>query len=154
MGTGSGGSRPDIGVLKRCCDDTVGRTWRSIAKVLPSDFPVSPIAVHPNDPDTVYVMPHEGMTRAHLSGRLRALRSGQREWGQQLVEIGSRPRASEEGELSPSKRDAMDTDEVKSPAYYFGTTTGQLWIGRDGGENWTRLFDSLPPIHCVKVAVV
>ena len=41
----------------------------------------------------------------------------------------------------------MDIDELKSPALYFGTTTGQLWIGRDGGEEWDCLFDSLPPIQ-------
>jgi hypothetical protein len=29
-----------------------------------------------------------------------------------------------------------------------------LWIGRDGGEKWECLFDALPPIHNVKVAVV
>src|SRR6266850_2495127 len=46
-------------------------------------------------------------------------------------------------------RDAMDIDETRSPALYFGTTTGQLWIGRDGGEDWECVFDSLPPIHCV-----
>jgi hypothetical protein len=34
------------------------------------------------------------------------------------------------------------------------TTTGQLWMGRDGGEEWSCLFDSLPPIYNVKVAVV
>jgi hypothetical protein len=45
-------------------------------------------------------------------------------------------------------------DALKSPALCFGTTTGQLLIGRDGGEEWSCLFDSLPPIHCVKVAVV
>ena len=48
----------------------------------------------------------------------------------------------------------MDIDDLKSPALYFGTTTGQLWMGRDVGEEWSCLFDSLPPIHCVKVAVV
>ena len=48
----------------------------------------------------------------------------------------------------------MDIDDLASPALYFGTTTGQLWIGRDGGEQWDCLFDSLPPINCVKVAVV
>jgi hypothetical protein len=48
----------------------------------------------------------------------------------------------------------MDADELTSPALYFGTTTGQLWIGRDGGEKWECLFDALPPIHCVKVGVV
>ena len=52
------------------------------------------------------------------------------------------------------QRDAMDIDELKSPALYFGTTTGQLWMGRDGGEEFECLFESLPPIHNVKVAVV
>ena len=52
------------------------------------------------------------------------------------------------------QRDGMDIDELKSPALYFGTTTGQLWMGREGGEQWDCLFDSLPPIHNVKVAVV
>jgi hypothetical protein len=51
-------------------------------------------------------------------------------------------------------RDALAFDELGSPALYFGTTTGQLWIGHDGGEEWSCLFDSLPPIHCVKAAVV
>ena len=60
----------------------------------------------------------------------------------------------EEGELLHVLRDAMDIDRLEAPALYFGTTTGQLWIGRDGGEQWDCLFDSLPPIHCVKVAVV
>ena len=49
-------------------------------------------------------------------------------------------RASEERELHTVLRDAMDIDELKSPALYFGTTTGQ-WMGRDGGEEWTQLFD-------------
>jgi len=48
----------------------------------------------------------------------------------------------------------MDIDELKSPAIYFGTTTGQVWMGREGGEEWIRLFDALPPVHNVKVAVV
>jgi hypothetical protein len=51
-------------------------------------------------------------------------------------------------------RDGMDMDHLKSPALYFGTTTGQLWIGHEGGEEWSCVFDSLPPINCVKVAVV
>src|SRR5436190_2255918 len=47
-----------------------------------------------------------------------------------------------------------DIDRLQVPAIYFGTTTGQLWIGREGGEKWDCLFDSLPPIQNVKVAVV
>jgi len=103
--TGPGGPRPDIGVLR---SDDHGRSWRSIAKGLPSDFGF-PIVVHPHDADTVYVVPLEPSTRSCPGG---------------------------------------------APALYFGTTTGQLWIGREGGEKWDCLFDSLPPIHNVKVAVV
>jgi tricorn protease-like protein len=39
----------------------------------------------------------------------------------------------------------MDVDHLKRPALYFGATTGQLWIGRDGGEQWDCLFDA--PAH-------
>jgi len=48
----------------------------------------------------------------------------------------------------------MDVDRLKAPALCFGTTTGQLWIGRESGEHSDNLFDSLPPIHNVEVAVV
>ena len=50
---GPGGRRPGIGVLR---SDDYGRTWRSIANGLPSDFGF-PMLVHPHDADTVYVMP-------------------------------------------------------------------------------------------------
>jgi hypothetical protein len=48
----------------------------------------------------------------------------------------------------------MDVDHTSSPALYVGTTTGQLWMGREGGEAWECMFDALPPINNVKVAVV
>ena len=70
---GPGGPRPDIGVLR---SDDHGKTWRSIAKGLPSDFGF-PIVVHPHDADTVYVVPLEP-DDAHLSGR-RARGLAQRE---------------------------------------------------------------------------
>jgi hypothetical protein len=44
----------------------------------------------------------------------------------------------------------MDIDEHKSPVLYFGTTTGQLCIERDGGEEWNCLFDALPPYPLCK----
>jgi photosystem II stability/assembly factor-like uncharacterized protein len=143
---GPGGRRPDIGVLR---SDDYGKTWRSIAKGLPSDFGF-PIVAHPHDPDVVYVMPHEGMTRACPGGAAAVWRSenGGGSWGR--LDKGLPKKNSYFTVL----RDGMDTDRLKSPALYFGTTTGQLWMGRDGGEEWTCLFDSLPPINCVKVAVV
>lgn len=37
------------------------------------------------------------------------------------------------------QRDAMDIDTLPS---YLGTTTGQLWAGRDGGEDWSARMSS------------
>jgi hypothetical protein len=138
--------RPGIGVLR---SDDHGHSWRSIAKGLPSDFGF-PIVVHPHDADTVYVMPLEGMTRTCPGGAPAVWRSedGGDSW--RRLAKGMPKKES----FFTIQRDAMDIDELKSPALYFGTTTGQLWIGREGGEEWSCLFDALPPIHCVKVAVV
>jgi len=143
---GPGGPRPDIGVLR---SDDHGKSWRSIAKGLPSDFGF-PIVVHPHDPDTVYVLPLEPATRTCPGGAPAVWRSenGGDSWKRLIRGL------PKQESFFTVLRDAMDVDELKSPALYFGTTTGQLWMGRDGGEDWECVFESLPPIHCVKVAVV
>lgn len=138
--------RPGIGVLR---SDDHGQTWRSIAKGLPSDFGF-PIIVHPHDPDVVYVVPLEPETRTCPGGRPSVWRS---ENGGNSWKRLSRGLPKKESFFTVL-RDAMDIDELKSPALYFGTTTGQLWLGRDGGEEWNCLFESLPPINCVKATVV
>ena len=143
---GPGGRRPDIGVLR---SDDYGKTWRSIAKGLPSDFGF-PIVVHPHDPDTVYVLPLVPETRTCPQGAPAVWRSENGGTSWKRLNKGFPKKQS----YFTVQRDAMDIDELKSPALYYGTTTGQVWMGHDGGEEWTCLFDSLPPVHCVKVAVV
>lgn len=143
---GGWAERPGIGVLR---SDDHGHSWRSIARGLPSDFGF-PIVVHPHDPDTVYVVPLEPMTRTCPGAAPAVWRSenGGDSWKRLAKGMPRR-----EGFFTVL-RDAMDFDDCRSPALYFGTTTGQLWIGREGGEEWECLFDSLPPILCVKSAVV
>jgi hypothetical protein len=138
--------RPGIGVLR---SDDHGHTWRSISKGLPSDFGF-PIVVHPHDADTVYVVPLEGATRTCPGGAPAVWRSEDGGGSWQRLARGLPKKESYYTVL----RDALDIDELESPALYFGTTTGQLWMGRDSGEEWSCLFDALPPIHCVKVAVI
>jgi photosystem II stability/assembly factor-like uncharacterized protein len=142
---GPGGPRPDIGVLR---SDDHGKTWRTIARGLPSDFGF-PIVVHPHDPDTVYVVPLEPMTRTCPGGAPAVWRSenGGGSW-KKLTKGFAKKDA-----YFTVLRDGMDVDDLPAPALYLGTTTGQVWIGREGGEKWDCLFDSLPPVNCVKVAV-
>ena len=144
--TGPGGPRPDIGVLR---SDDYGRSWRSIAKGLPSDFGF-PIVVHPQSANTVYVVPLEPQTRTCPGGMPAVWRSenGGDSWSRLTKGFPKKD------SYFTVLRDAMDIDSLTAPALYFGTTTGQLWIGRDGGEQFDCLFNSLPPIHNVKVAVV
>ena len=138
--------RPGIGVLR---SDDHGHSWRSIAKGLPSDFGF-PLAVHPTDPDTLWVAPLEVPARVSVKGAPAIWRSedGGGSWSR-LAKGFPKKEA-----FHTIQRDGMAIDRLGSPALYFGTTTGQLWMGRDGGEKWECLFDSLPPIHCVRVAVV
>ncbi|MCC7336755.1 MAG: hypothetical protein IT422_16815 [Pirellulaceae bacterium] len=138
--------RPGIGVLR---SDDQGRSWTSIADGLPSDFGF-PIVVHPQKPDTVYVVPLEPSTRTCPGGAPAVWRSenGGDSWKRRTAGFPKKD------SFFTVLRDAMTIDETKSPALYLGTTTGQLWIGRDGGEQWECLYDSLPPINCVKAAVV
>lgn len=143
---GPGGPRPDIGVLR---SDDGGKSWQSISQGLPSDFGF-PIVAHPHDPDVVYVMPLEPETRTCPGGTPAVWRSRNAGKTWRRMTKGMPKRNSYYTVL----RDAMTIDEMKSPALYFGTTTGQLWLGHDGGEEWSCVFDSLPPIYSVKVATI
>ncbi|WP_146118668.1 sialidase family protein [Blastopirellula marina] len=138
--------RPGIGVLR---SDDYGHTWESIAEGLPSDFGF-PIVIHPHDPDTIYVVPLEPMTRTCPEGKPAIWRStnGGRKWKRLTKGL------PKQESFFTVLRDGMTMDQLDSPAVYFGTTTGQLWMGHDGGDEWSCLFDSLPPINCVKAAVV
>ena len=138
--------RPGIGVVR---SDDHGHTWRSIAGGLPSDFGF-PIVVHPHDPDTIYVVPLEPATRTCPGGKPAVWRSENGGGSWKKLAKGF----PKEETFFTVLRDAMDIDSFKSPALYFGTTTGQLWMGKDGGEKWSCLFEALPPINNVKVAVV
>jgi hypothetical protein len=137
---------PGVGVLR---SDDHGHTWHSISKGLPSDFGF-PIVVHPHDADTVYVVPLTPQTRTCPESAPAVWRSenGGASWKRLAKGLPKKD------SYFTVLRDAMDIDELPSPSVYFGTTTGQLWMGQEGGEKWECLFDSLPPINCVKVAVV
>jgi photosystem II stability/assembly factor-like uncharacterized protein len=137
---------PTLGVLR---SDDGGKSWKSIAKGLPSDFGF-PIVVHPHHADVAYVVPLAGDTRACPNAQPAVWRT---ENGGESWQRLSRGLPKKEAWFTVL-RDGMDIDDAKRPSVWFGTTTGQLWRGREGGESFECVASSLPPIHCVKVAVV
>jgi hypothetical protein len=137
------------GLTSALRSDDHGRSWRSIAAGLPSDFGF-PIAVDPRDADTVYVLPLEPETRTCPGGAPAMWRSENNKNSWHRLTRGLPKKET----YFTVQRDAMTIDGLATPALYFGTIIGQLWIGRDGGERFDCVFDSLPPIHNVKVAVI
>ena len=43
---------------------------------------------------------------------------------------------------------------LAAPALYLGTTSGELWIGRDEGARWSNIARHLPEIYAVEVAAL
>jgi photosystem II stability/assembly factor-like uncharacterized protein len=127
-----------------------GRTWQEITAGLPSDFGF-PLAVHPREPQTIYVIPLKGAEfRCPPDGKLRIYRS--RDGGQKWEALSDGlPGANV---FSSVYREGMTMDSLKPAGIYFGTNTGKLFYSTDEGDKWSVLSDNLPPIFSVSAAVV
>jgi hypothetical protein len=49
-------------------------------------------------------------------------------------------------------REGMVTDGEDPCGVYFGTTTGQLYVGRNQGREWQSISEGLPPILSLSVS--
>lgn len=130
--------------------DNAGADWIDIGEDrLPSRFGF-PIAVHPHDPRTVYVVLEESDEyRMSVDGRFAVWRSqnGGESW-QRLTQ------GLPEHAHLVVLRDAMVTDTLVDAGIYIGTNTGQLFYSRDSGDSWELLADYLPSILSVEAVVV
>lgn len=130
--------------------DNFGEDWIDIGEgKLPSRFGF-PVAVHPTDPKTVYIVLEES-DEYHMSvdGRFSVWRS--RDAGETWARLTSGlPERAHVDVL----REAMGTDSFEDAGIYIGTNTGQLFYTRDSGDSWELLADFLPPIQSVEAAVV
>ena len=144
-------SRPDVLFMQKHWDvmrtDDAGESWHEISGDLPSDFGF-PIAVHPHEPDTVYVVPITSDSY-HFppDGRLRVYRSrtGGGEW--EPLSDG----LPQEHCYVNVLRDAMAVDSLEECGIYFGTTGGQVYGSADAGDSWTPIVRDLPAVLSVEV---
>jgi photosystem II stability/assembly factor-like uncharacterized protein len=144
-------SRPDTVFMQKHWDvlrtDDAGERWTEISGNLPSDFGF-PIAVHSNEPDTVYVVPITSDAEHYPpDGKLRVARSrtGGDEWD--LLTKG----LPQSDAYANVLRDAMAVDALDPCGVYFGTTSGEVYASADDGDSWAPIVEHLPRVLSVEV---
>ena len=134
-----------------------GLNWDDISDGLPSRFGL-PLALHPHDPDTAFVLPEDKVVGDQLGGGIRFVtdakfrvfrtRNGGEDWE------GLTSGLPQRNAYLHAMRDGMATDTLDPCGVYVGTSTGQLFYSRDEGDSWDLLADYLPPINSVETALV
>ena len=135
--------------------DPAQDSWQRIGRKMPKrvgDIGF-PMVVHPHDANVAWVFPMDGSDvwpRTSPAGQPAAYmtRNAGRTW--QRLDQGL-PEAQAWWTV---KRQAMTADTQPVPALYLGTTSGELWIGRDEGARWTNIARHLPEIYAVEVATL
>jgi len=147
-------ARPDTVFMQKhwhvCRSDDGGDQWRIVSGNLPSDFGF-PIAVHPREADTVYVVPIKSdLEHYPPEGKLRVYRSrsGGDEW--EALTRG----LPQEGCYQNVLRDAMSVDALEPCGVYVGTTGGEVYGSSDEGDTWTPIAEHLPRVLSVEAQVV
>lgn len=125
-----------------------GRTWADITDGLPSTFGF-PIAVHPRDPGTVWVVPLNGDSAGRYPPEARAAVWKSVDAGDSWTD----KRAGLPGRdcYFTVLRQAMATDAADPAGVYFGTNTGSVFASADEGESWAEIARHLPTILSVEV---
>jgi len=130
--------------------DDWAESWVDIANGVPSDFGFA-MAMHPQDPDTVYIVPLESdRFRCTPEAKLRVYRTRDAGASWHALSRG----LPQDGAFETVLRDGMDTDGADSAGVYFGTRSGKVYASADEGDSWGLVTEGLPPVVCVKAAVL
>jgi hypothetical protein len=129
--------------------DNAAEDWIDIGEgKLPSRFGF-PVAVHPHEPQTVYVALEESDEfRVSVDGKFSVWRSRDGGGAWQRLTDGLPERSH-----LVALREAMATDTLEDAGIYVGTSTGQVFFSRDAGDHWELLADYLPPVLSVETSV-
>jgi hypothetical protein len=147
-------NRPQVLYQQNHCgvyrSDNAGDDWIDIGEgKLPSRFGF-PIAVHPHDPETIYVVLEESDDyRLSVDGQFAIWRSNDSGDSWNRITTGLPERAH-----LVVLREALAVDNLLDAGIYVGTSTGQIFYSRDNGDSWGLLADFLPPVLSVEAAVI
>ena len=130
--------------------DDRGENWIDIGEgKLPSRFGF-PIAIHPHQPETLYIVLEESdQYRLSVDSSFAVWRS--QDSGNSWDRLN---RGLPEKAHLVVLREALATDQFDQAGIYLGTTTGQLFASRDSGDSWEKIADYLPRILSVETATI
>jgi photosystem II stability/assembly factor-like uncharacterized protein len=131
--------------------DDFGGSWVEIGKdALPSTFGF-PVVADPNRPETAFVLPLTGdFFRCTPDGKARVYRTA--DGGKTWDALGNG--LPQENAFLTVLRDGFAADALDPAGLYFGTRTGEVFASPDAGESWQEAARHLPPVLCVKTAVL
>ena len=123
------------------------RSWDEVTAGLPSNFGF-PIAVHPTDPNTIWVFPLNGDTQGRFppgaSAAIWRSRDGGAAW--EALQNG----LPDKNCFFTVLRQAMAVDKEGSAGVYFGTNSGSVFASKDEGDSWSEVARHLPTILSVE----
>jgi hypothetical protein len=128
-----------------------GKSWTSIEEGLPSSFGF-PAAVHPHDPDTLFLLPLNGDIHGRYVPDAKAAVWRTRDRGQSWQDL--RDGLPQKNAFFGVLRQAMATDDLERAGVYFGTSGGELYASPDEGETWASIASHLPQILSVETMVL
>lgn len=120
--------------------------WKMVSKQGNTPHFGFPVAVDEQDGRRAWVVPHKADdSRMAINGALAVCRTddGGRTWREQ------RKGLPQSGAFDTVYRHALD---VAGSSLAFGSTTGNLYLSDNGGDNWVSLGSSFPPIYSVRFA--
>ncbi|MGI9119829.1 MAG: WD40/YVTN/BNR-like repeat-containing protein [Acidimicrobiales bacterium] len=131
--------------------DDFGGRWQEVgADILPSTFGF-PVVADPNRPGTAYVLPlTSDEFRCTANGQLRVFRTSDGGGSWASLDNG----LPQENAWITVLRDGFSADALDPTGLYLGTRTGDVFASADAGRSWRELARHLPPVLCVKTAVL
>ena len=121
-----------------------GDSWTSIQNGLPSTFGF-PLEID-QDSGALFCFPQESDEyRMPVDGACSVYRSEDRGESWHALTNG----LPSSGYFGTVMRGAMSVDQLSPAGVYFGTTSGSVYMTRDGGDAWSNLMTALPRILSV-----